>query len=93
MDINDVRDTNQKVKIVRGWSNEGIKRYNKLLGELKGLRNTDVQVAMEEAFRMKLVAKGVKRGRKRYRVDDSDNTDNNEQVEVVDPYTFEYSAV
>ena len=93
LDINDVRDTNQKVKIVRGWSNEGIKRYNKLLGELKGLRNTDVQVAMEESFRMKLVAKGVKRGRKRYRVDDSDNTDNNEQVEVVDPYTFEYSAV
>jgi len=80
--------------IIRGWSGDGLKRYDRLLIELAQLRNKEPQVNMENSLlkEYKDMEEGQLNNRKR-KIDNEINENAYEQYDMIDPYDFQYAPV
>jgi len=84
----------KKGTIIRGWSGDGLKRYDKLLRELATLRNNDTQVDMENILmkEYKDMEEDTSSNRKR-KIGHEINEKEYEHYDMIDPYDFNYTPV
>lgn len=84
-------DTTIETRKSKGWTKEGLIMYGTILKHLKKIRNDANQVAMETALleEYKVIDNGT---RKRKRGDEMDG-DDDDDVEILDAFNFEFTAV
>ena len=84
----------RKGTVIRGWSGDGLKRYDKLLRELAVLRNRKTQVDMEsELLNEYIKMEDVKSNSKKRKIGNEINETEEEQYDMIDPYEFQYTPV
>ena len=84
-------DTSIRTRKTKGWTKEGMQMYGKILNHLKTIRNDTYQVSMENALleEYRLIDNGT---RKRKR-DDGTDSENDDDIEILDVFNFEFAAI